>query len=229
MKVLKVPSCIGLIPDGNRRFAKENNLPVMEGHRRGADVLEDFLSWAREKNIKTVIVYGLSEDNLNRPKEELEALFKLQEERCYKFLNDPKIHENQVRIEFYSTNPLVLPTSLRDAIKKLRNATKNYARYCLKILLAWSAQKEIFRAIYKAYEFARKGLPLPDLTQFLMIKDYPELVIRTGGESRISDFLSVQLRYSEIYVINKYFPACTREDWEKALEWFNSRERRFGK
>jgi undecaprenyl diphosphate synthase len=226
---LNVPSCVGLIPDGNRRFARENGLPIIEGHRRGADVLEGFLDWAREKNIKTVIIYGLSEDNLNRPKEEVQALFALFEERFYKFLNDPKIHENKVRIEFYSTNPLALPASLKDVIKKLRNATKNYAKYCIKILLAWSAQKEIFRALYKAYEFARKGLPLPDLRKVLMVKDYPELVIRTGCESRISDFLSVQLRYSEIYVVNKYFPACTREDWENALKWFNSRERRFGK
>jgi undecaprenyl diphosphate synthase len=226
---MNVPSCVGLIPDGNRRFAKENGLPIIEGHRRGADVLEDFLDWAREKNIKTVIVYGLSEDNLNRPKEELQALFALFEERFRKFLNDRKIHENEVRIEFYSTNPLALPNSLKDVIKQLKNATKNYAKYCLKILLAWSAQKEICRALYRAYELARKGLPLPDFKKLLVVKDYPDLVIRTGGESRISDFLSIQLRYSEIYVINKYFPACTREDWEKALEWFNSRERRFGK
>jgi len=224
-----IPRVIGLIPDGNRRWARERGLPPIKGHERGVKVLEDFLDWCREKGIKTVIIYGLSEDNLKRPPHELHALFSLYERNLRKALNDKKIHEHKVRVEIYSTNSKALPTSLKEAIKEIMKATRNYAKYCIKILLAWSAQKEIFHALKKVYNFARKGLPLPDLKEFLMVKDYPDLVIRTGGEMRISDFLSVQLRYSEIYVIDKYFPACTREDWERALNWFMNRERRFGR
>ena len=193
------------------------------------NVLDDFLDWCREKGIETVIVYGLSEDNLNRPKTELHALFKLYEKRIYKYLKDPRIHDNKVRIEIHSTNPESLPLSLKNAMKKIKDATKNYTKYCVKILLAWSAQKEILHALGRAYNFARKGLPLPDLKDFLIVKEYPDLVIRTGGQRRISDFLSIQLRYSEIYVINKFLPACTREDWERAFEWFNNVKRNFGK
>jgi tritrans,polycis-undecaprenyl-diphosphate synthase [geranylgeranyl-diphosphate specific] len=222
-----IPRAVGLIPDGNRRWAKENGHSVVEGHIRGADVIEDFLDWCKEKGIKTVIVYGLSEDNLHRPRKELKALFKLYEERIYKL--EPKAHKNRMKVEVLSTNSRVLPLPLKEAIRKIEGATANYAKYCLKILLAWSAQKEIIQAMYKAYEVARKGLPLPDIRRFLAVKDYPDLVIRTSGESRISDFLSVQLKYAELYIIDKNFPACTRKDWDKALEWFESRGRRFGK
>jgi tritrans,polycis-undecaprenyl-diphosphate synthase [geranylgeranyl-diphosphate specific] len=220
---------IGLIPDGNRRWARERGLPVMQGHYKGADVLEDFLDWCLERGIKNVVIYALSEDNLRRSREELMALFKLYEQRFYKALKDPKIHKNKVRIEVLSTSPEALPTSLLDAIGKIMEATKQYAKHCVKILLAWSAQKEIFQALAKAYEFARKNLPLPNPQSLLLVRDYPDLVIRTGGEQRISDFLSVQLRYSEIYTINKLFPACNRGDWNKALRWFESRQRRFGR
>lgn len=220
---------LGIIPDGNRRWAKRNGLLPIEGHKKGAEVLDNCLDFFRKKGVKETIVYGLSEDNLNRPKEELKDLFKLYEQKVNKFLRDERIHKDQVKIEFLSTSPEMLPISLKDVIKELSDVTKNYTKYVIKILLAWSAQKEIAKVMAKAYELARKGLPLPDINKLLIVNSYPDLIIRTGEYVRLSDFLSIQAKYSEIYVINKLFPDCTIKDFERAYNWYSKQKKNFGK
>lgn len=217
---------IGLIPDGNRRYAKKHGVPRIEGFRKGAETLRKFLNFCSENGVSTVIVYALSEGNLRRSKDELEELFTVYQEDFQKYLNpNSEAHRKQVRFQFYSTQPEVLPNSLREVMNQLMEATKAYTKYCVKVLMAWSAQHEFLNACLKA---VRKLTPVK-IETLLTVKDKPDLILRTGGYQRLSDFLSVQAQYSELYFIEKLFPECTEEDWEAALAWYHAQKRKFGR
>ncbi len=215
---------IGLIPDGNRRYAKKHGIPIIEGFRKGAETLRKFLDFCSKKDVSTIIVYALSESNLRRSRDELEELFTVYQEEFRKYLN-PDAHRKQVRFQFYSTQPDALPASLKEVMNQLTETTKAYTKYCVKVLMAWSAQHEILNACLKA---ARKLNP-SKIESLLTIKEKPDLIIRTGHYQRLSDFLSVQAQYSELYFIKKLFPECTEEDWEAALTWFHTQRRKFGR
>jgi len=217
---------IGLIPDGNRRYAKKHGIPRIEGFRKGSETLRKFLNFCSENGVSTVIVYALSEGNLRRSKGELEELFTVYQEDFQKYLNpNSEAHRKQVRFLFYSTQPEVLPNSLREVMNQLMEATKAYTKYCVKVLMAWSAQHEFLNACLKA---VRKLTPVK-IETLLTVKDKPDLILRTGGYQRLSDFLSVQAQYSELYFIEKLFPECTEEDWEVALDWYHAQKRKFGR
>jgi len=217
---------IGLIPDGNRRYAEKYGMPRIDGFRKGAETLRDFLSFCSEKDVSTVIVYALSEGNLKRSGDELKELFTVYEEEFRKHLSpNSDTHRKQVRFQFYSTQPNVLPMSLKEVMNQLTEATKAYTKRCVKILMAWSAQHEFLNACLKV---ARKRTP-SKIDSFLMVKDKPDIIIRTGGYQRLSDFLSVQAQYSELYFIKKLFPECIKEDWEAALAWYHAQRRKFGR
>jgi len=215
---------VGLIPDGNRRYAEKHGIPRIEGFRKGAETLRKFLDFCSEKNVSIIIVYALSESNLRRPRDELEELFTVYQEEFQKYLN-PDAQRKQVRFQFYSTQPDALPTSLKEVMIQLTEATKAYTKYCIKVLMAWSAQHEFLNACLKA---VGRLTPLK-IESLLMVKDKPDLIIRTGQYQRLSDFLSVQAQYSELYFIKKLFPECTEEDWEAALTWYQTQKRKFGR
>lgn len=215
---------IGLIPDGNRRYAEKHGIARIEGFRKGAETLRKFLDFCSRKDVSTVIVYALSEGNLRRSRDELEELFAVYQEEFRKYLN-PDTHRKQVRFQFYSTQPDALPASLKEVMNQLMRATEAYTKYCVKVLMAWSAQHELLNACSKAI---RERTPFK-IESLLMVKDKPDLVIRTGHYQRLSDFLSVQAQYSELYFIRKLFPECTEEDWEAALTWYDAQKRNFGR
>lgn len=216
---------IGLIPDGNRRYAEKCGIPRIEGFRKGAETLRKFLSFCSQKGISTIIVYALSEGNLKRPVDELGELFTVYEEEFRKYLSqNSEAHQNQVRFQFYSTQPDALLPSIKEVMNQLADATKAYTKYYVKVLMAWSAQHEFLNACLKA---SRKQIPLK-IDSLLMMKDRPELITRTGGFQRLPDFLSVQAQYSELYFIRKLFPECTEDDWEAALAWYQTQKRKFG-
>ena len=202
-------------------------MPRIEGFRKGAETLRDFLDFCSKKGVSTVIVYALSEENLGRSKDELEELFTVYQEEFQRYLDtDSEAHRKQIRFEFYSTKPDALPTSLKDVMNQLMEATKAYTNYCIKILIAWSAQHEFLKACLKAARKLTRPLKIESL---LIVKDNPDLIIRTGRYQRLSGFLSIQTQYSEIYFIKKLFPECTEEDWETALSWYHEQERKFGR
>ncbi|MFH1327265.1 MAG: polyprenyl diphosphate synthase [Candidatus Bathyarchaeota archaeon] len=216
---------VGLIPDGNRRYAEKQGIPRIEGFRRGAETLRDFFDFCSRKHISTGIIYALSEDNLNRTVDELKELFTVYEEQFLKYLHpDSEAHRRRVRFTFYSTQPNMLPTSLKAVMRQLTKATKAYTNHHLKILMAWDARHELLNACLKV---ARK--PRSKMESFLMVKDKPNLIIRTGHHQRLSGFLSVQARYSELYFIKKLFPECIEEDWKNALSWYSAQQKKFGR
>lgn len=216
---------VGLIPDGNRRYAEKYGVSRAEVFRKGVETLKTFLDFCFQKDVSHVIVYALSEDNLKRPKEKLEEVFAFYEKEFRKYLDsNSEVHQKQINFQFYSTRREVLPVSLREVMDQLTEATKAYTRHRVVFLMAWSAQHEFLNACLKA-----SSGPQSERKSLLMVDVEPDLIIRTGNLQRLSDFLSIQARYSELYFIKKLFPECTEQDWEAAFSWYHAQERKFGR
>jgi len=220
-----------IIPDGNRRWARERGLPSYMGHYYGVKKAEEILDWWLSTNIKELSFYTLSYENfLSRSKIELNFLFKLLD----KYLTDiikgkneifNKIIKNGVRIKFVGLLEK-LPKKLYDKVKKVMEMTKDNSKKIMNFLLIYSGRLEILNAIKNI-----KNLDKLDEEEFrnnLWVKNDVDLIIRTGGFSRLSNLLIYQSAYAEIYIINKYWPDVTIEDMEKAIEWFKNVKRNFG-
>lgn len=228
------PNHIGIIIDGNRRFAKKLMLKPWQGHEMGAKKLEKVLEWCQESNIKQLTIYGLSVENLSRPKEELSHLMKIFKDTFEKYINDPKIEENEVQINFVG-NLHLLPEDLQESIKILELKTKNHSKYILNIAMAYGGRDEIINATKNiSKDIEENKIKSSDITKelfesYLSIKGEPDFIIRTGGDIRSSNFLCYQSAYSEWFYLEKTWPEFEKEDLTKCIEEFSKRKRRFGK
>lgn len=227
---------IGLIPDGNRRWAKEKGLEPWEGHMKGAEVGEVFIEWCIDhKDIYEVTTYGLSEENFRRPTKELEKLYELYEGELTKLFNKEKIHKQRVRINIISTNPGPVPANLLSLFHRITVGTKGYQNKVLNLLVGYTGQSEILEAVSSPLNRVKNlffGLSQDDLKNGLKVKRPCDFIIRTGEESEErearSGFLLWQSAYSEYYHINKFFPDVTKEDFDKAWNYFENTRRRKG-
>lgn len=233
-----MPRHIGIIPDGNRRWARKLGISIAEAYRVGADKVEDFLNWSLDLGIKTVTVYTLSTENfMNRSKLELELLYSILKEKLIKIRNYERIHRDRVKVRVIGRTWL-LPEDVTKEVKLTEEATANYSDHYLNLAVIYGGRQEIMDAIKRLINDYQKGLiKLSDLDEkslfkYLYVGDepYPEpdLIIRTGGEYRISNFLLYESAYSELYILNKYWPEVTKEDLINAIEEYSRRERRFG-
>lgn len=235
------PQHIGIIMDGNRRFARNMRASnVAFGHRVGAEKLREMLNWCFERNIPVVTVWGFSLDNFHRDDEEVGQLFELFERKTREMVTSPDLHDNQVRVRFIGRRDL-LPESLQDAIREVECATGHYQRFVLNIALAYGGREEIADAFkdYLAHE-QRNGRTLDDaineftpqvLERYLYTSGLPEpdLIIRTSGEVRLSGFMLWQSANSEYYFCDTHWPAFRKIDFLRALRSFDQRSRRFGR
>ncbi len=231
-----VPSHVGIILDGNRRWADEAGLPRWMGHRYGADRLEEALRWLLDLGVKTVTVYALSIENMERrPKEEVERLLDLIEERARKLARDPMIHERKVRVRMIGDRER-LPARVREALEEAERATEDYKGFTLNLAVAYSGREEIVRAARRIAQMAASGQIRPedvdeDLLSSLMYTEGlpdPDLIIRTSGEFRLSGFLMWQSAYSELVFLDVYWPEFRRIDLLRAVRIYQGRSRRFG-
>ena len=240
MRAGRLPHHIGLILDGNRRFAREMGfLDVVEGHRRGADKVEEVLGWCEELGIRMVTIWILSTENLSRPPEELNALLALIERKLREAAVDPKIHRKQLRIRAIGRLEM-LPPSTREAIRVAEEATHDYENFFLNVAVGYGGRQEIADAMASLMrERAAQGQDLVSLAEEVspdLIGKYlytyelpdPELIIRTSGELRLSGFLLWQSAYSEYYFCDAYWPSFRRIDFLRAVRSYQQRERRFG-
>jgi tritrans,polycis-undecaprenyl-diphosphate synthase [geranylgeranyl-diphosphate specific] len=229
------PKHLAIIMDGNRRFAWRSNLATHVGHRIGKQRLEAVLDWVLELGIPWFTVYALSTENLNRPKKELKTLFKLYIDGLKSIAEDPRIHENNVRVQIIGHREL-LPQDVNDAIDYAESVTKDYQDFVFTVCLAYGAREEMIRAIQNIAELHAKGsLPLESITQETVSEHLytaempdPDLVIRTSGEERISNFLLWQMAYSELYFTDVFWPSFKKRDLLKAVQTYQMRKRRFG-
>jgi len=227
---------VGMIPDGNRRWAKERGLRPWEGHQEGAGKTELFIEWYIDhEDISEVTFYGLSEENFKRPVEELKKLYELYEREFTKLVNKEKIHKNRVRINIISTNMKPIPPNLLLLFHRIRTETRNYENKVLNMLIGYTGQSEILSAISSPSNRVKNllfGLKDSDLRKSLKIKTPCDFIVRTGEESEErearSGFLLWQSAYAEYYHINKFFPDVTEEDFNEAWDYFMNTKRRKG-
>ncbi len=231
-----LPHHVAIIMDGNRRYAKNLGLSEEEAYIRGKEKVEDVLEWCLELGIKILTVYAFSTENFKRSKKELDILFRLFRQAMEDTCHDERIHKNGVRVNVMGKLEL-LPKDVRDAAEKLMEKTKNYRNYVLNIALAYGGRQEIVDAIREIARKVREGKIDPEdvdertVSSHLYTKDVPDpdLILRTSGEERISNFLLWQLAYSELYFADVYWPAFKKEDFLRAILTYQQRKRRFGR
>jgi len=226
----EVPLCIGIIMDGNRRWAKENGLPRVEGHWRGYQKMQEVISWCKEIGVKNLVVYAFSTENWNRSEEEVSFLLDIFRTMVTKELEQFK-NEN-VRVRFVGQKER-FSEDIRGGMNKMEEATKT-GEYSLFVCLSYGGRAEILSAIQKITREKTKEeidqLSENDVRNYLWTKEMPDpdIIIRTGGEKRLSNFLPWQSVYSELFFSETFFPAFLKEQFVKIIDEYQQRERRKG-
>jgi len=230
----KVPKHIAIILDGNRRFAKKLMLKPWKGHEFGANKLEKVFDWCINFGIKELTIYAFSYENFNRPKDEFNYLMKLFEKEFKKLKDDFRINKYKIKVNFIGRIDM-FPENVKRHMYELMEKTKNNKGFIFNFAMAYGGRQEVIDAVKKISEKINKGkLKVNEINEEifskeLYMKDEPELIIRTGGEKRSSNFLMWQSAYSEWIYLEKCWPDFEKEDFVKCLEDFSARERRFGR
>jgi len=229
----KMPKHVAIIMDGNRRWAKERRLPAIEGHRRGIVALREVTRAARDLKIPVLTVYGFSTENWKRDRTEISLLLDL----CVYFAQNElaELSRNNVRVNVIGRYE-ALPSASRDALDGLVEKTKHNDGLLLNLAVNYSARMELRDAICTLTEDVKSGKLAVDAIDEERIESYlytatvpdPELLIRPGGESRLSNFLLYQVAYTELYLTETYWPDFSRKHFALALADFQRRQRRFG-
>lgn len=220
--------CVGIIMDGNRRWARAHNKPTFEGHSEGYKKLEEVVTWARDAKIEHVVAFAFSTENWERAEEEVGYLLKL-----FRFVIDNKIEKmiaEKARV-FFVGDRARFPEDIQKGMERMEAATSKDFEITLHIAVSYGGRAEILAATNALLaegaatvteeEFSKKlwSYPMPD----------PDLIIRTSGEHRLSGFLPWQAVYSELFFVESWWPEFQQEQFTKIIEEFNSRERRHGK
>ncbi len=230
----KLPKHIGIILDGNRRFAKQLMMKPWKGHEFGAKKIWKLFDWCKELEIHEVTLYTFSIENFNRPKEEFDYLMQLFLKEFKNVRKDPRIHKNKIRINFIGRIEM-FPKPVYNAMKELMEATKHYNNYIVNFAMAYGGRAEIIDATRKIAKKIKEGKLDVDkineqvFSKELYIDSEPDLIIRTSGEQRTSGFLIWQGSYAELYWCPKMWPEFEKEDLIAAIEDYMLRERRFGR
>lgn len=222
-----VPQCIGIILDGNRRWAKENGLPPFEGHRRGMNNVESVAYAARDLGIRHMAVYAFSTENWNRAKEEVSYLMGIFESMARERL--AKYKDESIAVRFVGQRERLSP-SLQGAMRDLEEKNPESPKLTLWICISYGGRAEIVQAA-QAVQEVNEAVTEESLAKHLwtMGMPDPDLIIRTGGEKRLSNFLLWQSAYSELFFLEKHWPAFGKVDLEAVLKEYAARERRMGK
>lgn len=225
-KILNVPEHVAIIMDGNGRWAKERNKPRVFGHKEGAATLRRTLEYCKKLGIKYLTVYAFSTENWKRSKDEVDALMLLF--KTYINSERDNLIKNKIRF-MVSGREDGVNESLMFAIRKLEEDTSKDFETTLNIAFNYGGRAEIVDAVNKIIRDKKENITEEDFKKYLYndIPD-PDLLIRTSGEFRISNFLLWQIAYSEIYITDKYWPDFDEDEMMKALESYSKRERRFG-
>ena len=224
----EVPKHIAIILDGNRRYAKKLGIPTFKGHEKGFNKIKDLLQWCMDLGVKEVTLYCFSTENFNRDKKEVDYLFDLFRKKIGDFKKDKQIHDNKVRISFVGRMSM-FPEDMQKKMKEVMDSTKEYDRYRLNLALGYGGRSEIVDAVKRLIAKGVREVDENAITENLYLPDDVDLMIRPGGEKRLSNFLLWQNSYSELYFLDKMWPEFEKEDLVKAVEWFKGRERRIGK
>ena len=234
LNLVKLPQHVAVIMDGNGRWAKQKGLPRIEGHRRGATTLKEMLRYCKDLGIKTLTAYAFSTENWGRPTGEVNFLMTLFERLLQKELKEMEAEE--VCINFIGDlSPL--PRSLQQEMRHSMERTKNNQGVFFNVAINYGSRHEMVTACRNIAQKVQQGrISASDIDEntiaqhlYTSASPDPDLLIRTSGEMRLSNFLLWQLAYTEIYVTDTLWPDFDSEQFDRALEAYQQRDRRFGK
>jgi undecaprenyl diphosphate synthase len=232
---MNTPTTIGIIMDGNRRWAKEQGLSTLKGHIAGKDKLKEVVGWAKEEGVKNLLLYAFSTENWNRTEEELSSLFEIFENALDKEMRE--LAKQNIRIRFIGQVER-FSKSVQIKMKDLEKETRNNTAITVGICLSYGGRQEIINAVNRVITSVitpvitteKPGIDEEMLGRFLWTAGMPDpdIIIRTGGEKRLSNFLPWQSVYSELYFSDTYWPAFSKEEFKDILNWYSERNRRYG-
>ena len=221
-----MPGHVAIVMDGNGRWAKRRFLPRLAGHRQGAETLRRVVRWSIERGIRTLTVFAFSSENWSRPEDEVSGLMSLFSRALVREV--PELDRQNVRVVFPGDRSVLSP-AMQDALLRAEADTAQNDRLTLNICFNYGGRWDIVQA---ANKLVQRGEPITEsaLASELSLAHAPDpdLLIRTGGELRISNFLLWQMAYSEFYFSDKLWPEFDEAEFDKALRSFTQRERRFG-
>jgi undecaprenyl diphosphate synthase len=230
----KSPGHVAIIMDGNGRWAKKKLMNRVFGHEKGAETVREIITVCRELKIKILTLYAFSTENWSRPKKEVDTLMKL----LKKFVKSEKkdLHDKGIRLNVIGQKER-LPSDVQEELDSAIEKTKNNTAMILNLALSYGAREEITRAVRKIAHAATQGEILTEDINEEMVSKYfytagmpdPDLLIRTSGEMRISNFLLWQIAYSELHISETLWPDFTRDEFINILRDYQKRDRRFGK
>lgn len=226
MKISKEnPKHVAIVMDGNGTWSIKNNLSKKEGHKKGVQTAQKIISYAIDLGIKNITLFALSNENLSRSKLELKNLFDIffssfSKEKEY-------INDNKIKVKFIG-DLQKLPKKLKDKALLLEDESKNHKKLNLFIALNYGGKQDINQAVKKLLNHSGKNKSFED---FLYSKDLPEvdLLIRTGGYKRLSNFILWQISYSELYFTDILWPSFNKKNFYNAINWYKNINRKFGK
>jgi undecaprenyl diphosphate synthase len=229
-----LPQHVAVIMDGNGRWAKRQGLPRIMGHKAGVDALKDLLRCCKDWGIKALTAYAFSTENWKRPQEEVEFLMSLFQRVLRQELRE--MVEENVQIQFVG-NLQALPKGLQEEISRSMTETKNNQSIKFTVATNYGGRQEILQACRGIAQKVKEGLLQPDDISEEVFEAHlytagvadPDLLIRTSGEMRLSNFLLWQMAYGEIYITDTLWPDFDRHEFHRALSAYQQRERRFGK
>jgi len=225
---------IAIILDGNRRYAKKQGLKQWQGHKFGADKVKDLLKWCQELGIKELTLYTFSIDNFNRSEQEKKVLFALFKENIRKLKDDERLDKNSIRVRFIGRLQM-FPEDIQKEMHEVMEKTKENNNFRLNFAMAYGGRAELVDSTKKIIKkIKNKEINEEDIDENLINKNLylsssPDILIRPGGEKRISDFLLFQMAYTELIFLEKLWPEFTKQDLIECIEEYKRRERRFGK
>ena len=233
-KINRIPEHVAIIMDGNGRWAKKNNLSRIDGHAEGTQSVRSIMRAAANIGIQYFTFFTFSTENWSRPKIEIEGLMKLLIESLLTY--EKELHENNIKLQIMG-NINELPKTVQKIVNRIVLDTKEYSKSNLILALNYGGRLEITEAAKKiALKIKNNELNINDINEDLVSKHMylpeipdPDLIIRTSGEMRLSNFMLWQLSYAEIIVTDKLWPEFKEEDFYNALKEFDLRDRRFGK
>ena len=232
--IKQIPEHVAIIMDGNGRWAQERGLPRIQGHQKGVEAIREVVRAARDLGIQYLTLYAFSKENWARPPEEVRFLMQL----LARYLDSElqEMEENGIRFNAIGRTS-DLPKEIQERIERNASKTKTNREMLLTLALSYSSRLEIVDAAKQLCKKVKAGeLTVDQIDEVLFSKTLntagipdPDLLIRTSGELRVSNFLLWQISYTEIYVVDKYWPDFRKEDFIRSIQEYQKRERRFGR
>ena len=221
------PSHVAFIMDGNRRWAKKNNLPIIDGHKKGAEIIKKIVNKSIKLKIKYLTFFGFSTENWNRSRKEVVQLQSL-----LKYYLDSETHnfvENKINFSFIG-DVEKFDTTIRKKLHNLKDVTNNFNKLFFTLALSYGSRVEILGSVNKLLKTKKSKITETNISENLMTSHLPDpdLVIRTSGEKRLSNFLLWQIAYSELYFTKTQWPDFNVNRYMTALKNFVNRKRRYG-